>query len=226
MKTHLLISTLLLVILSIGCTRGPQVGSVKTDQQRQAYAIVFKYGQSLGAQTPGLDIDTLAGAIVEGYKQQQPKLTDAEMESALQKLFVAKRDEIVATNLKRAQDGAAFLQDSLTKGFKATKAGVAYREVNTGNGAKPLPASKVTLRYKALLTDGREVDSTAGKENGAETFKFADLIPGLREAVGMMPAGSRWNVLVPAELAYGPAGTAKVPPNALVIYDLELVKVQ
>ncbi|MES2965277.1 MAG: FKBP-type peptidyl-prolyl cis-trans isomerase [Bdellovibrionota bacterium] len=212
-------------LLLIGCNRAPSVGALKTDQQQQAYSIGFRYGQSLATQTPGLDIDTLAAAIAEGYKKQTPKLTDAEMESALQKLFVTKRDELVAANLKRQQDGTAFLQDALTKGFKATKTGVAYREVVPGKGAKPAMNSKVMLRYKALLPDGNVVDSTADKPDSAETFKVADLIPGLKEAVSMMPVGSRWNVLVPPEQGYGAAGTAKVPPNALVIYDLELVSV-
>lgn len=228
MKTLLRLSLPVALAFTFGCNRGPGGHvEVKTDQQKQAYSVGYRYGQSLGLQTPGLDIDTLAAAIVEGYKKQQPKLNDAEMESALQKLFVTKRDEIVQANQKRAQEGQAFLTDALSKGFKATKTGVAYREVTPGKGAKPAtPNTKVTLRYKALLTDGSVVDSTADKPNGEATFKLGDLIPGLKESVGLMTAGARWNVLVPPEQAYGPAGTSKVPPNALVIYDLELVKVQ
>lgn len=222
----LVYTSVAILALCTACNRAPSAGTPKSDEQKQAYAIGYQYGQSLGNQTPGLDIETLAGAIVEGYKKQNSKMTPPEMEASLQKLFVAKRDELVQANAQRAQASAAFMQDSLTKGFKATKAGVAYREVATGKGAKPAASSKVTLRYKALLPDGSEVDSTLGKPDNSETFKFADLIPGLKEAVGLMPAGSRWNVLVPPELAYGPSGTAKVPPNALVIYDVELVKVQ
>lgn len=224
MKTIIGLSLVVASAFTLGCNRKVEV---KTDQQQQAYSIGFRYGQSLGLQTPGLDIDTLAAAIVEGYKKQQPRLTDAEMEAALQKLFVQKRDEIMQANQKRAQEGQAFLQDALTKGFKATKTGVAYREVAPGKGAKPTSANnQVTLRYKALLTDGTVVDSTADKPDAAATFKLGDLIPGLKESVGMMTAGARWNVLVPPEQAYGPNGTSKVPPNALVIYDLELVSVK
>ena len=108
----------------------------------------------------------------------------------------------------------------------STKTGLAYRDVANGKGAHPKDSNKVTIRYKALLTDGREVDSTAGKPDNADTFKLGDLVPGLKEAVGMMTPGSRWNVLVPPQLAYGANGTSKVPPNALVIYDVELVKIQ
>jgi FKBP-type peptidyl-prolyl cis-trans isomerase len=101
--------------------------------------------------------------------------------------------------------------------------GLQYKILKAGEGQKPTVQDRVEVRYRGTLINGKEVDSS-GKET--VTFKLAQIVPGLREALQRMPAGSKWQIVVPPQLAYGERGMAPaIMPNATLVFELELVAI-
>jgi len=101
---------------------------------------------------------------------------------------------------------------------------VQYRILTAGSGKRPTDASSVLCRYKGTLIDGTAFDKADGKTPVA--LRVAGLLPGLREAVKLMPVGSRWEVVFPPQLGYGARGSEGVGPNAVLTYVVELVGIQ
>lgn len=120
------------------------------------------------------------------------------------------------------QAGEAFLTQNKTKeGVKTTASGLQYQVLAEGNGRQPLATDSVTVNYKGSLIDGKEFDSGEGI-----SFPLNGVIPGWTEGLQLMKEGAKYRFVIPSDLAYGEAGAARViPPNATLIFDVELLKV-
>ncbi|MFM9836299.1 MAG: FKBP-type peptidyl-prolyl cis-trans isomerase [Methylophilaceae bacterium] len=121
------------------------------------------------------------------------------------------------------KSGYGFLDENQRKpGVVKLKSGLQYRVIKAGVGVKPTDTDFIQAQYRGTLVDGTVFEqSSAGKSS---TIKMSALIPGLKEALKLMPAGSKWQVYIPAELGFGAAGNPpKVGPDAVLIYDLELL---
>ncbi len=111
-----------------------------------------------------------------------------------------------------------------TTGFKTTKDGLQYKVITPGTGAIPTDTDLVTVNYTGKLKDGTVFDTTDGKQ--AATFPVNGLIKGWTEALKMMPVGSKWQLIIPADLAYGEHGAPPaIGPNQTLYFDVELVKI-
>jgi FKBP-type peptidyl-prolyl cis-trans isomerase len=120
----------------------------------------------------------------------------------------------------------AFLAANAHKpGVQVTRDGLQYRVLKPGFGKNPKDGDKVTIYYTLSLIDGNSIQGT--EPDFPAQFSVNDLIQGWQEAMKMMRAGDHWQLFVPAELGYGPRGTAdgSVPPNQTLIFDVELVDV-
>lgn len=104
--------------------------------------------------------------------------------------------------------------------------GVEYKVITAGQGKKPTEADTVLCNYKGTFVDGTEFDSSA--EAGKPVpFEIKTVIPGFKEALELMPVGSKWQIVIPASLAYGERGAGNViGPNATLIFEVELVSIQ
>jgi FKBP-type peptidyl-prolyl cis-trans isomerase FklB len=123
---------------------------------------------------------------------------------------------------KQASD--AFLASNKSKpGVVSLASGIQYKVLKAGTGKKPLEQSAVTVRYQGTLLDGSSFDKVDEKNPAA--LQVSGLLPGLKEAVKLMPSGSKWEIVVPPQLAYGAQGNRAVGPQAVLIYELELVGV-
>jgi FKBP-type peptidyl-prolyl cis-trans isomerase len=117
-----------------------------------------------------------------------------------------------------------FLQEYAQKpGVKIMFNGVMYREITKGNGPKPSPKSFVTVYYTGKLINGKVFDST--QQGRPATFKLNQLIDGWRTALREMPAGSRWEVVIPFNLGYGAKGAGVIKPYSTLIFDIKLISV-
>lgn len=123
------------------------------------------------------------------------------------------------------QAGENFLAINKAKpGVVSLASGVQYKILRAGKGKMPTEASVIRCRYEGTLIDGTSFDKAGDKK--AAVMHVAGFLPGLNEAVKLMPIGSRWEIVVPPQLAYGVQGNRGVGPNAVVIYTMEILSVK
>ena len=147
---------------------------------------------------------------------------------AFQKEMVAKQEQVnKEAGAKNAAAGQKFLADNKTKeGVKTTASGLQYKVMKEGSGATPKTTDTVTVNYRGTLIDGTEFDSSY-KRNEPISFPVTGVIPGWTEALQLMKVGSKYQVFIPANLAYGAQGAGQViGPNSTLIFDVELLGVQ
>jgi FKBP-type peptidyl-prolyl cis-trans isomerase len=129
--------------------------------------------------------------------------------------------------VKNLRSGLAYQQaNAKTAGVITLASGLQYRVLKKGNGAKPKAKDAVEVLYQGSLTDGKIFVRSETRDKPA-SLKIADQIPGLQEALQLMPAGSKWSLTVPPRLAYGGVGAPPdIGPEATLLYDIELVAVK
>jgi FKBP-type peptidyl-prolyl cis-trans isomerase FklB len=157
----------------------------------------------------------------------QPRLTQQELQAALQAGeagVAAKLKERASTNLKAGKDFMA--KNKKAEGVTELANGIQYKELRKGSGAMPKATDTVTVHYTGTLIDGREFDSS--KRHGeAATLNLGEVIKGWQEVIPLMHTGSRWQVVIPPELAYGPKGAGSViGPNETLIFEIELLDIK
>ncbi len=170
-----------------------------------------------------LDVEALTFAMKDVLQNKTPKLTPEEALPLVQSYMTAAMEKKSA-KVKAAS--AAFLNTNKTKeGVKTTASGLQYKVINTGKGKQPKAEDNVTVHYVGKLTDGTVFDSSVARGEPA-TFGVGQVIPGWTEALQLMKEGDKWEVFIPSELGYGERGAgAQIPPNATLIFEVELIKV-
>ena len=138
----------------------------------------------------------------------------------------ARARQAALVNNKKAGD--AFLAQNKTKeGVVTLPSGLQYKVLKAGTGRKPADADTVECHYRGTFINGTEFDSTYGGQPAAFKVQEGGGIPGWREALKLMPVGSKWQLFLPAELAFGERGTSRgIEPNATLIFELELIAVK
>ena len=129
------------------------------------------------------------------------------------------------TAQKNGAEAEKFLAANKTKeGVKATESGLQYKVLKEGSGAQPKSSDTVTVNYRGTLMDGTEFDSSY-KRGQPATFPVSGVIKGWTEALQLMKVGSKYQLFIPASLAYGEQGRPGIPPNSLLIFEVELMNV-
>jgi len=201
---------------------------IKSDEQKFSYAIGFQIGQNLKNQgLTDVDVNALSQAISDVLKDKDLKISMEQMQQAVQakqQKMMAARD---AEGEKAKVAGEKFLADNKSKpGVKTLDSGIQYKVITEGKGNKPTAESSVVAHYRGTLIDGTEFDSSY-KRGEPATFPLNGVIKGWQEVLPMMAEGSKWQVFIPSELAYGTRGAgASIGPNETLIFDIELVEIQ
>ena len=216
---------LVTVIQPLAADDGP---ALDTTLQRLSYMIGLQVGQSLQRQgLEEIDAAALAAALDDIYNAREPRLTMEEMQAA-QAEFQAERNamqnEQAADNLAAGQ---AFLRSNADgEGVVQTPDGLQYRILSAGDGPKPTAEDRVVVHYRGRLLDGTEFDSSYGRGEPTE-FMLGAVIPGWQAALQLMPTGSRWEVWIPSELAYGEQGAGgAIGPNQALHFEIELLEIK
>jgi FKBP-type peptidyl-prolyl cis-trans isomerase FklB len=203
-----------------------------TPKEKASYAIGMDMGNSLKKNSVDVNPDVLAKALKDVLTNQKTQLTEQEAGTILadmQKEMQEKRQEkMKAVGEKNKNEGAAFLAENMKKeGVKTLPSGLQYQVIAEGNGKMPTAADTVTVQYTGRLVDGTEFDSSY-KRGQAATFALNGVIKGWTEALQLMKEGSKWQLYLPSNLAYGETGTVGGPigPNATLIFDVELVSIK
>ena len=120
--------------------------------------------------------------------------------------------------------GKAYLEANAKKeGVKVTESGLQYKILTEGDGAKPTAEDTIKVHYKGTFIDGETFDSSYDRGEPAE-FKAGGLIKGWVEALQMMPVGSKWELVIPSDLAYG-SGGGRIPANSVLVFEMELLDI-
>lgn len=205
--------------------------SLSTEKDKLSYSIGADLGKNF--KTQGIDInpEALAKGMQDGMSGTQLMLTEQQMKDVLnkfQKDLMAKRSaEFNKKSEENKTKGESFLNENKGKtGVVVLPSGLQYKILETGTGAKPGKSDTVTVEYTGHLIDGTVFDSTE-KTGKPATFQVSQVIPGWTEALQLMPAGSTWEIYVPAGLAYGPRSVGgPIGPNETLIFKIHLISVK
>jgi FKBP-type peptidyl-prolyl cis-trans isomerase FklB len=205
--------------------------ALKSSKEKFSYALGMQMGSGFRKQGLELDTTSLGKGIADAFSGGKTLLTEDEMRSVLAAAQEEYKQKQGAMRAEKAQtelkEGQKFLEANKSKeGVVALPSGLQYKILNAGNGKKPDGDDTVVCNYRGTFVDGTEFDSSA-KHNGAATFPIRGVIKGWTEALQLMPVGSKWQLFVPASLAYGENGAGQViPPNATLIFEVELLSLQ
>ena len=214
-----------LAALTLGATLAASVSAAEPamdEAARMQYALGYQLGRDLVAVEPRPQ-DMLKG-IEDGRSGGKAKLSEEEMGAALaglqQKVAAQRAKEQAATSEKAIAAGKAYLAANAKKpGVKTTASGLQYQILTAGTGKTPAVGDTVTVHYKGTLVDGTEFDSSY-KRGQPASFPVNGVIPGWTEALQLMKVGTKAELAIPPELAYGSNGPLA---NQVLLFDVELI---
>ncbi len=212
--------------------------TLDTNQQQVSYIIGRDLARNFAQQGLELDIDTLAAALREGLSGQPSRLSQEQMQAAMQQLQEQlgggeddqdDQDDDDSPNpnsMSNKAEGEAFLAENQNKpGITTLPSGLQYEVLTEGTGPRPTLRSSVTTHYHGTLINGNVFDSSYQRGQPA-TFPVNGVIAGWTEALQLMPEGSKYRLYIPSDLAYGKRGAGRdIGPDSALIFDVELLKV-
>jgi FKBP-type peptidyl-prolyl cis-trans isomerase FklB len=206
---------------------------LKTQKQKASYAIGANIGK--GLHRDGVDVDPvlIQRGIRDAIAGGKLLLTDDEMKAALMTLQAdlkkKQESEVAVAGDANKKEGETFLAANKGReGVTTLPDGLQYKILTPGNGPKPTATDTVVCNYKGTLINGTEFDSSY-KRGQPVTFPVGQVIKGWTEILQMMPVGSKWEVYIPSDLAYGPQGPGRggpIGPNETLVFEIELVSIQ
>jgi len=207
--------------------------NLDSHQAQVSYIIGRDLARNFAQQGLELDVDTLTDALKEGLQGLPSRLTQEQMQAAMQQLQEqtggADEDDNSqdpkSMNDNKAE-GEAFLAENTSKaGVTTLPSGLQYEVITQGTGTKPSLKSSVTTHYHGTLINGTVFDSSYQRGQPA-TFPVNGVIAGWTEALQLMSEGSKYRLYIPSDLAYGKRGAGRdIPGDTALIFDVELLKV-
>lgn len=204
---------------------------LKTQKEKVSYSIGVDVGRTLKRQQIELDTDALTKGMKDAMGGGKLAMTDEQMRATMMDL----RDEMqekhsraaAAKGAENRKEGDVFLAKKKTeKDVVVLPSGLLYRILTAGKGKKPDAGDTVECHYKGTLIDGTEFDSSYRRGEPA-TFQVGQVIKGWQQALQLMPVGSKWQLFIPSDLAYGPRGAGEdIGPNATLIFEVELISIK
>lgn len=203
---------------------------LKTQQDKVSYGLGVDMARNFTRLGMEFDTDLLVKGFRDVLAGGQLLMTEEDLRTTL----VAYQNELRekhAQKMKLAaeinkKEGEAFLAANKTKeGVVTLPSGLQYKILKAGNGKRPTDSDSVEVRYRGTFINGTEFDSTE-RTGRPLTIKVTGVIPGWIEALKLMPVGSKWQLFIPSELAYGSRGSNQIGPNATLLFDVELLAIK
>ncbi len=202
----------------------------KDPTQRLSYAIGLEVGRNFERQGIQFDMDMLVRGLKDAGPGAKPLISEKELRAVMNRFQNDFRQNMAAHRraeaAQNAAKGDAFLAENKKKeGVKTLQNGLQYKVLKAGTGPLPKDGDTLSVIYRGTLIDGSEFD--ASPEGKPVSMKLNQVIVGWKEAMKLMPVGSRWQLFIPPNLAYGERGVgADIGPNATLVFDVELVGLQ
>lgn len=205
--------------------------TLKDQKDKISYAVGMSMGSNIRKQEIDVNVDIVTQALRDAAAGGKLLMTEDEMRAAIGQLQndmrakqEEKRKQMADNNKKEAE---AFLAANKTKaGVVALPSGLQYRIITPGTGPKPTATDTVVCNYKGTLINGTEFDSSY-KRGAPATFPVGGVIKGWTEALQLMPVGSKWELVIPADLAYADRGAGPdIGPGATLVFEVELISIK
>lgn len=200
------------------------------DKTTLSYAIGYDMARDLAERKVDLDLATLIRGINEGYAKKQPTMPGDKLAAALSSFQKRMADQERANFERLSRENKtksdAFLSANRAKpGVSVLPSGVQYRVIEPGTGAKPTSASTVQVHLRGSISTGQEFANTYSTANAQPaSFKVSEFpLAGVKEAIVLMPTGSRWEVFIPADKAYGNDPRSPIGPAQAIVFDIKLL---
>jgi FKBP-type peptidyl-prolyl cis-trans isomerase FklB len=210
----------------------------KSDKDKVSYSLGVDIGRTLQRLQLDLNEEALSQGIGDVLGAKPMAMTDQELQETLQAFqrkmmqkqqesMAKKQDEMKTVAAKNKADGKKFLDDNSKKtGIKSTPTGLQYKVIKEGKGDKPKDSDVVETNYRGTTIDGKEFDSSA-KHGSTFSFPVNGVIKGWSEALKLMPVGSKWELYIPSDLAYGDEGYGDdIPPGSTLVFEVELLGIK
>jgi len=224
-----------MVTLGIGLLTGiaaaQDAPALKDQKEKLSYALGMDLGNQFKKQAVEVDADIFVKGLKDSLSGNKTLLTEQEARAAITALQneIRTKQMAIAKELgeKNKKEGDAFLAENKTReGVVTLDSGLQYKVLQAGEGKKPTVDDTVVCNYRGTLINGTEFDSSY-KRNQPATFPVKGVIKGWTEALQLMPAGSKWQLFIPPNLAYGERGTGNlIGPNATLVFEVELISIQ
>jgi len=199
----------------------PQLKDLK---DKASYSIGLNVGMNMKRQNVDVNQDAFTAGFKDALAGRKPLMTEQEVREtmmAFEKDMQQKQNDAAQKN---SADAQKFMSENKSKeGVKTTASGLQYKVMKEGSGAQPKTTDTVTVNYRGTLTDGTEFDSSYKRGQPAT---FPGVIKGWTEALQLMKVGSKYQLFVPPDLGYGANGQRAIPPNSVLIFEVELMDVK
>lgn len=197
--------------------------------EKISYAIGFNTGNSFKTNSIEVNMDAFIKGIKNGLAGDNSVMTEDEMRATLTAFSQELRAKMVERQKVQGEDnkkkGEEFLKANATKeGVKTTTSGLQYKVITEGTGAMPKATDTVKVHYKGTLIDGKEFDSSYKRGEPVE-FPVGGVIAGWTEALQLMKVGSKYQLFIPAGLAYAENAPPSIGPNQVLIFEVELLDI-
>lgn len=220
-----------LAALTLSATGLASAQDTTSAKGKLSYALGYQLGRETAESGEVLDVATMTKALQDGYAKKDPavpvdQMRDAyqAMQQRLQAKAKAAFDKAAAEN--KTKSDAYLAQNKAKAGVKTLPDGVQYRVIETGNGAKPTPASSVDLEVSGPYPWGQQPTPAPAAQKMASTKLSEIEMPAIREVLALMPQGSKWEIVLPPEKAFGNDPRSPFPPNVAVQFEIKLVSVK
>lgn len=214
------------LMLATVVTTASAADALKTPKEQISYVFGVQVANQLRHQGLNLDAKAFNQAIKDVWGGGKLKMSPEAMQTAMQQFqqeMVARVQQVSEQNIK---DGKAYRdKNKKIEGVVELKSGVQYKVLKKGSGKKPSSTDTVVVHYKGTLVNGQVFDSSYDRKEPL-TIPVNGVVPGWQEVLPMMPVGSKWNVVIPPEQAYGARGSGAIGPNATLVFDIELISIK
>jgi FKBP-type peptidyl-prolyl cis-trans isomerase FklB len=220
-----------LAFFSLGICLAGEKPELKNENDKISYSVGYQVGSDFKRQGVDLNTDLMVKGVQDAMSGGKPLMTQEEMNKTLvdlkKKIVGEEQEERKKAAEKNLAEGKKFLEANAKKeGVKTLPSGLQYKVIKAGSGTSPGKTDSVTVNYRGTLVDGTEFDSSYARGNPA-TFQVNRVIAGWTEALQRMKPGAKWQLFIPANLAYGERGAgSRIGPNSALIFEVELISVQ
>ena len=231
MNTVIKYAAFLGILLITAQASAAETNVLKTQKDKINYGIGVSVLRNFNQQGIEIDLDVVIKGMRDAQAGGKLLMTEEDLSATLNAYQKELRDKHlqamkVATEINKKEGDAFMAENKKKEGIVTLPSGLQYKILKAGKGKKPKDADTVECRYRGTLINGTEFDNSERTGKPA-TFKVAGVIPGWTEALKLMPVGSKWQLFVPAELAYGNRGAgAQIGPNATLIFEVELLAIK
>lgn len=205
--------------------------ALTTQKDKFSYALGMNLGTTLHKQAVPVDPNILARGLKDALAGGKTALTEDQARAALMEVQNEMRkkqqEQMQMAGAASKKEGEAFLADNKGKdGVVTLPSGLQYKILTQGTGPKPTTSDSVVCNYRGTLINGTEFDSSY-KRGEPATFPVSGVIKGWTEALQLMPVGSKWQLFVPSDLAYGERSPSpEIAPDSTLVFEVELVSIQ